>query len=148
MDDYSDVDILLVEDSPNDAEMTMRALKKGRIVNRIEWLRDGAAALDFILCRGEFAKRGPNQPRLILLDVKMPKVTGIEVLRVLKSEPSTKSIPVVMLTSSSQEIDIVQSYDLGVNSYIVKPVDFDKFIEEVSKLGIYWMLVNKSPGHN
>ena len=148
MDDYSDVDILLVEDSPNDAEMTMRALKKGRIVNRIEWLRDGAAALDFILCRGEFAKRGPNQPRLILLDVKMPKVTGIEVLRVLKSEPSTKSIPVVMLTSSSQEIDIVQSYDLGVNSYIVKPVDFDKFIEEVSKLGIYWMLVNKSPGHS
>lgn len=147
MDDYSGVDILLVEDSPNDAEMTMRALKKGRIANRIEWLRDGAAALDFIFCRGEFAGRPPDQPRLILLDLKMPKVTGIEVLRALKSDSNTKAIPVVILTSSSQEIDIVQSYDLGVNSYIVKPVDFDRFIEEVSKLGIYWMLVNKSPGH-
>ena len=142
---YSDLDILLVEDSPNDAEMTMRALKAGRVANRLEWVKDGAEALDFIMCRGAYEGRPQAHPKLILLDLKMPKVDGIEVLRVLKSDPRTKTIPVVMMTSSNTEIDIVNSYDLGVNSYIVKPVEFDKFVEQVSKLGIYWMVVNKVP---
>ena|SRR6266481_101435 len=145
MNDYSDLDILLVEDSPNDAEMTMRALKTGRVANRIEWVKDGAEALDFIFGTGPHEGRAQNHPRLILLDLKMPKVDGIEVLRVLKNDARTKTIPVVMMTSSNAEIDMLNSYDLGVNSYIVKPVEFDRFVEQVSKLGVYWMMVNKVP---
>jgi len=139
------VHILLAEDSETDAEMTMRALRKINLKNEIVWVKDGQAALDYIFHEGEFSDRPQRVPRLILLDLKMPKVDGIEVLQKLKSTDSTKKIPVVMLTSSAEEQDIVRSYDLGVNSYLVKPVEFDRFVEEVSKVGCYWVILNKLP---
>ncbi|WP_292468564.1 response regulator [Methanolobus sp.] len=140
----NEVEILLVEDNLNDVELALRALKKNNIANSIVVLEDGEKALDFIYCRGEYEGRDINShPRLILLDLKLPKVDGLEVLKVIKSDMNTKSIPVVMLTSSKQECDIVESYRLGVNSYIVKPVDFDNFVEAINKIGFYWLLMNE-----
>lgn len=140
------VDILLVEDNSNDLELTLRAFKKHRLTNRIFVVKDGAQALDFIFCKGAFADRKPAmQPRVVLLDLKLPKVDGLEVLGKMKSNERTKIIPVVVLTSSREEKDVVESYNLGVNSYIVKPLDFDKFIDSVAQLGLYWMLLNEPP---
>lgn|ERR1700687_3660368 len=140
------VEILLVEDNPNDVELTLHALKANNVANDIKVLRDGAEALDFIMCRGPFADRDINRgPKLILLDLKLPKVDGIEVLRQAKSDPRTKMIPIVVLTSSKQERDIVESYELGVNSYMLKPVDFAQFTESVRSLGLYWLVYNQAP---
>jgi two-component system, response regulator len=140
------VEILLVEDNPNDAEMAMRALKKNNIANNVAHVADGAEALDFIFARGAYSGRKiENSPKVILLDLKLPKVDGLEVLKIVKSDPRTKIIPVIVLTSSNEESDIIESYQLGVNSYIVKPVDFDKFVEAIKGLGLYWLLLNKSP---
>ena len=138
------VEILLVEDNPNDAELALYALEKNKLANRIEIVRDGADALDYIFCEGSYAgRRFDELPRLILLDLKLPKVDGIDVLRKLKADARTKSIPVVMLTSSREERDIVESYRLGVNSYIVKPVDFEQFTKAVQQIGFYWLLLNE-----
>lgn len=139
------VDILLAEDNPNDAELTIRALKKQRVTNNIIWVKDGAEALDYLLRRGAHAERPDDNIKLVLLDLKMPKVDGMDVLRAIKSDPSTRNIPVVVLTSSAEERDIVSSYDLGVNSYVVKPVTFEEFAAQVVKLGCYWTLSNKVP---
>jgi len=142
----NEVEILLVEDNPNDIELALRALKKNNLANRVFMVKDGAAALDFIFGRGEHKnRRAENAPRVILLDLKLPKVDGIEVLRAIRSDERTKYIPVVVLTSSSEERDIVETYRLGVNSYIVKPVNFEKFIEVVRELGYYWLLLNHQP---
>jgi CheY-like chemotaxis protein len=138
---HSPIEILLVEDNPNDVELALHALKKNNLSNRIEVVRDGAEALDFIFGKGVDSHR----PKVILLDLKLPKVDGLEVLKRLKSDPQTRSIPVVMLTSSREECDIVKSYQLGVNSYIVKPVDFEQFTEAVRQLGLYWLLMNQPP---
>ena len=140
------VEILLVEDNPNDVELALHALKKNNIANRIEVVRDGAEALDFIFCTGAYASRSMNNaPKVILLDLKLPKVDGLEVLRQIKADPRTRAIPVVVLTSSREDRDIVESYNLGVNSYIVKPVDFEQFNESVRQLGMYWLLLNQPP---
>ncbi len=142
----ADIEILLVEDNPNDAELTIRALKKNNLINKIIHLKDGAEALDFIYCEGAYqGQQRSVKPRVILLDLKMPKVNGIEVLRRLKSDPSTKQIPVVVLTSSNEDPDVATCYGLGVNSYIVKPVGFDNFTQAVAQLGFYWMLLNQPP---
>jgi two-component system response regulator len=134
------VEILLVEDNPDDAGLTIRALKKHNLANHLLHLQDGEEALNFLFS-GEI-----NQlPKLILLDLKMPKVDGIEVLRKIKSDPNKKVIPVVLLTSSKEEKDIIESYKLGVNAYIVKPVDFDKFVQAISELGFFWLLLNEPP---
>jgi CheY-like chemotaxis protein len=145
MTEFENVEILLVEDNPTDAELTMRALSKKNLANNLVWVKDGVEALDFIFCRGQYENRANLTPKLILLDLKLPKIDGIEVLRTIKADARTRTIPVVMLTSSHEERDIVESYQLGVNSYIVKPVDFDKFLEMVSQVGLYWALVNKVP---
>lgn len=142
---FENVEILLVEDNPTDAELTMRALKKKNLANNLVWVKDGVEALDFLFCKGQYQDRVSCAPKLILLDLKLPKIDGIEVLRTLKTDAKTRAVPVVMLTSSNEERDIVESYQLGVNSYIVKPVDFDKFLEMVSQVGLYWSLVNKVP---
>ena len=142
---FEDVDILLVEDNPNDAELAMRALRKGRLANNISWVKDGAEALEFIFRTGAYAERPDQNPKLILLDLKLPKVDGIEVLKRIKADERTRVIPVVMVTSSAEGRDIVESYKLGVNSYVVKPVEFDHFSETVAKAGFYWMLMNKTP---
>lgn len=140
------VEILLVEDNPNDVELTLYALRKNNLVNRIEVVRDGAEALDFLFCTGAHAHRTmENNPRVILLDLKLPKVDGLEVLKRLKADARTRTIPVVVLTSSREERDIVESYRLGVNSYIVKPVDFGQFTQAVQQLGLYWLLLNQPP---
>ena len=137
------VEILLVEDSPSDAELALHALKRHHLANRIEVVRDGAEALDFIFCTGAYAHRNAqDNPKVILLDLKLPKVDGLEVLQRVKSDARTRMIPVVILTSSREERDIVESYQLGVNSYIVKPVDFEQFTEAVRQLGLYWLLLN------
>jgi two-component system response regulator len=139
----TELEILLVEDNPNDAELTIRALTKNNISNKIVHLKDGAEALHFIFGTGQFEKRNiNNKPKVILLDLKMPKVDGIEVLRRIKADDSTKAIPVVVLTSSKEDPDVKTCYELGVNSYIVKPVGFDSFIKSVSELGLYWLLLN------
>jgi len=141
----NDVEILIVEDSLDDANLTIRSLKKSNIVNHIHHVKDGAEALDFIFARGDYASRSNEpKPKLILLDLKMPKVNGIEVLAEIKSRPDTKSIPVVILTSSAEDPDIKKCYELGANSYITKPVEFDGFVKSVKDLGYYWIMLNKS----
>jgi CheY-like chemotaxis protein len=146
MNQPSQTEILLVEDSQDDLDMTLRALRKANMANHIEIARDGAEALDFIFCEGEHAARKiENTPKLILLDLKLPKVSGMEVLRRIKSDPRTRMTPVVMLTSSKEQKDVIESYGLGTNSYIVKPVDFESFAEAVQKLGMYWLLLNQPP---
>jgi CheY-like chemotaxis protein len=140
------VEILLVEDNTSDEELTTEALRSYYLANNIEIVRDGAEALDYIFHTGAFADRAAgDRPKVVLLDLKLPKVDGLEVLRRMKSDPRTRSIPVVMLTSSREECDIVESYRLGVNSYIVKPVDFAQFTEVVRQLGLYWLLLNQPP---
>ena len=140
----NDVQILMVEDNATDAELVLRAFKKHNLANHVHWVKDGEEALDFIFSRGEYCDRKENQrPKLVLLDLKLPKVDGLEVLRQMKADDNTKVIPVVVLTSSEEEQDMVDSYRLGVNSYITKPVDFDKFVESVSELGLYWLLLNQ-----
>jgi two-component system response regulator len=140
------VKILLVEDNPNDVELTLHALRASNLANDIKVVRDGAEALDFIMCRGAFSERDIRDgPSVILLDLKLPKVDGIEVLRQAKADPRTKAIPIVILTSSTQDKDIVESYQLGVNSYIAKPVDFQQFTESVRQLGLYWLVYNQPP---
>jgi len=144
--DHDAVEILLVEDNPNDAELTLRALKKHNLANHVVHVTDGAEALDFLFARGAFtARRIGDGPRVIILDLKLPKVDGLEVLKAVKNDPVTRGIPVVVLTSSREESDIVESYRLGVNSYIVKPVDFEKFVVAVRDLGLYWLLLNQPP---
>ncbi len=139
-----EVEILLVEDNPNDAEMALRALKKNNLSNKVLIVKDGEEALDYLYSRGKFAAKNlSSRPKIILLDLKLPKVDGKEVLRAIKSDPEKRMIPVVVLTSSQEESDIFESYQLGVNSYIVKPVDFDKFADAVRDLGLYWLLLNK-----
>ena len=136
--------ILLVEDNPSDAELTMRALKKAHVTNDVHVVRDGAEALEFLFGEGAYAARaGSALPRVVLLDLKLPKVDGLEVLRRVKADERTKLIPVVVLTSSREESDLVASYHLGANSYIVKPVDSDKFFEAVHQVGLYWLLLNE-----
>jgi two-component system response regulator len=138
------VEILLVEDTPQDLELTLRALHKGNLVNRISVARDGVEAIEFMFGEGEHAGRNlEDGPKVILLDLKLPRMDGLEVLRRIKSDPRTKSIPVVVLTSSKEQSDVVASYDLGVNSYIVKPVNFDRFAAAVREVGMYWLLLNQ-----
>ena len=141
-----EVEILLVEDNASDAEMTIHALKKNNLANKLLHVKDGAAALDFIFAEGEYSYRQiENMPKVILLDLKMPKVNGIEVLEKIRADERTKRIPVVVLTSSKEDPDIKKCYDLGVNSYVVKPVAFDEFQKAISDLGLYWMIVNQHP---
>lgn len=141
------VDILLVEDNPYDAELTIRALKKRNLANRLFLVEDGAAALDFIHCRGQYVARdASHSPRVVLLDIKLPKLNGLEVLKAIKSDARHHTIPVVMVTSSREDPDIKAAYDLGANSYVVKPVEFDAFMEAMSQIGFYWLLVNQVPG--
>ena len=137
-----------MEDNPSDVELTLHSLKSSKLSNQIEVVRDGAEALEFIFCTGTYAHRNiENSPKMVLLDLKLPKVDGLEVLRAVKSDPRTRPIPVVVLTSSGEERDIIESYQLGVNSYIVKPVDFEQFTSVVRQLGFYWLLFNQSPRH-
>ena len=140
------VEILLVEDNPEDLELTLRALRMANLGNHISIARDGAEAIEFIFCEGPHSGRKIEDiPKLILLDLKLPKVDGLEVLRRIKGDPRTKKIPVVALTSSKEQSDVINSYNLGVNSYIVKPVNFEGFAEAVQKLGMYWLLLNQPP---
>jgi CheY-like chemotaxis protein len=140
------VEILLVEDNPNDLALTQRALKKARLANNLHVCRDGEEALEFLFGGGDQCNLSNGQlPRVVLLDLKLPKVDGLEVLRRMKSDPRTRTIPVVMLTSSKEQKDVVESYNLGVNSYIVKPVNFEGFSAAVEQLGMYWLLVNQAP---
>lgn len=144
--ELQEVEILLVEDNPRDAEMTMRALRKNNFLNQLHWVKDGEEALDFLFCRETYADRNRNQtPKVVLLDIKMPKVDGIEVLRQVKADEQLRAIPVVVMTSSNEERDVVESYRLGVNSFIVKPVEFSSFMETVAKIGLYWILTNRVP---
>jgi len=142
---YQHVEILLVEDSPADAEMTLRTLRKRGIANRVEWVRDGVEAIEYLFREGRHAGRTEGQPRLVLLDLKMPLMDGLQVLERMKADARTQAIPVVMMTSSREEGDVLASYRLGVNSYVVKPVDFAEFAEVVSRVGMYWMITNETP---
>jgi CheY-like chemotaxis protein len=137
--------ILLVEDNPNDAELTMEALSRHNLANDVTWVHDGAEALDYLYCRDKFAGRKCSDLVVILLDLKLPKVDGLEVLRTIKSDERLRFIPVVVLTSSREERDLVESYKLGVNAYVVKPVDFSDFINAVRELGVFWALINEPP---
>ena len=146
MDNIHNIEILLVEDSLEDANLVIRSLKKSNLGNSIKHLKDGEEAIDFIFARGRFAERNVNdKPKLILLDLKMPKVTGLEVLRMLKADERTKTIPIVIMTSSREDKDLVESYELGVNAYVVKPVAFENFSKAVVELGMFWLMVNQSP---
>jgi two-component system response regulator len=144
------VEILLVEDNPNDVQLTLHALKRHRLANRVLVVRDGVEALEFLFATGAYAdRRNAESPRLVMLDLKLPRVDGMEVLRAIRGNPRTRTIPVVMLTSSREERDIAETYDLGANSYIVKPVDFEQFTEAVRQLGMYWVLLNqRAPATN
>ncbi len=144
MTDKDVVDILIVEDDPRDAELTLRALRKNNLANHVYVAEDGEEALDFFFCRGKFAGRSLNSPpKVVLLDLKLPKVNGLEILKAIKSDSRTRHIPVVIVTSSGEEPDVRKAYELGVNSYVIKPVDFDKFVSAMSSLGLYWLLVNQ-----
>jgi two-component system, response regulator len=146
MEGLEQVEILLVEDNPADAEMTLRALRRNNLANKVHWVKDGEQALEFLFRTGAYAARDPaTVPKLVMLDIKMPKVDGIEVLRRIKADESTRTIPVVVMTSSNEERDVVESYRLGVNSYIVKPVQFEAFLETVAKIGLYWVISNRVP---
>jgi len=145
VDDFEAVEILLVEDSDADAELIIRALRKSSLVNKVVRLRDGVEAIEFVFHEGVFSKRGGGQPRLILLDLKMPRLGGIDVLRRLKGDERTKLIPVVVLTSSAEEQDVLDSYKLGVNSYLVKPVEFSAFTSVITQTGLYWAVMNRIP---
>lgn len=140
------VQILLVEDSATDAELTLRALKKSHLANHLVWVKDGAEALDFIYGTGTYADTPPHNPKVILLDLKLPKISGLEVLRRLKNDDRTKGIPIVVLTSSKESPDVEESYRLGVNSFVSKPVEFEAFFKTIAELGMYWLLVNRVPG--
>ncbi len=141
-----DEEILLVEDNPDDLELTLHALRSERLKNYVHVVRDGEEALDFLFCRRPYANRSFERPvHLVLLDLKLPKVDGMEVLRVLKSDPRTRRIPVIILTSSREEMDLINGYELGANSYVQKPVDFDQFRAAVRQLGLYWLVVNVPP---
>ncbi|HEY4081041.1 MAG TPA: response regulator [Burkholderiaceae bacterium] len=142
---YDQVEILLVEDSPNDAELAMRALRKGGLANKLLWVKDGEEALDYIFRQGQYAERDEGSPRLVLLDLKMPRVDGTEVLQKVKSHEATRRIPIVIMTSSQEESDMVRSYDLGANSYVVKPLDFTAMVEVVRQAGFYWLAINQMP---
>jgi two-component system response regulator len=142
---FEQVEILLVEDNAEDAEMTLRALRKKNLANQVHWVKDGEEALEYLFCSGQYAGRNPSHPpKLVLLDIKMPKIDGIEVLRRVKGS-ELKTIPVVVMTSSNEERDVLESYRLGVNSYIVKPVQFEAFLETVASIGLYWLLTNRAP---
>jgi CheY-like chemotaxis protein len=141
-----EVEILLVEDNPTDAELCIRALKKNNLANKLVWVKDGAEALDFLFAAGNYADRSVScPPKVVLLDLRLPKVDGMEVLRKVKEDERTRLVPVVVLTSSKEDRDVAESYKLGVNSYISKPVEFDEFARTVSELGLYWLLVNRPP---
>jgi len=139
------IEILLVEDNPNDEMLALHAFKRQKIANDVHVVRDGVEALEYIFCTGAYAKRTIENPKLILLDLKLPKIDGIEVLRRIRSDPRTRLIPVVVLTTSSEDRDIAEAYKLGVNSYIVKPVDFDQFNDVTNRLGFYWLILNHQP---
>lgn len=140
------VEVLLAEDNPSDVELTLRAFKKNNLTNKIHVVTDGAQALDFVFCTGPYAGRDiKSPPKVILLDLKLPKIGGKEVLKRIKSDARTRTIPVVILTSSQEEVDVFESYDSGANSYIVKPVDFEKFVKKIAELGLYWIFTNKPP---
>ena len=142
----NEVEILLVEDNPTDAELCIRALKKNNLANKLVWVKDGEEALDFIFAGGKYTDREmENKPKVMLLDLRLPKVDGMEVLRRVKSDERTRIIPVVVLTSSKEDRDITESYRLGVNSYISKPVEWEAFVSVISELGLYWLLLNKPP---
>jgi two-component system, response regulator len=143
---YGEIEILLVEDNPADVELTLHALRANKLANHVHIAHDGEQALNFLLCQGEYADRDPsNQPRLVLLDLKIPKISGIEVLKAMKANPATRPIPVVILTSSKEASDTSGCYQLGVNSYIQKPVNFEEFQQTAGQLGLYWLLVNTPP---
>ncbi len=147
MTEQNEVEILLVEDNPHDAELALRALDKHRLANNVIHVTDGEQALDFLYARGAYSDRNKtHRPKVVLLDLKLPKVDGIDVLRSVKADPDLKVIPIVVLTSSREDRDIIESYRLGVNSYIVKPVDFEQFVVAVRDLGMYWLLLNQKPG--
>lgn len=144
--EVKEVEILLVEDNPTDGELAIRALKKAGLANNLVWVKDGAEALEFLFATGAYAGRNVAcPPKVVLLDLRLPKVDGMEVLRQVKADERTKFIPVVVLTSSKEDRDVAESYKLGVNSYISKPVEFDAFAKTVSELGLYWLLVNRPP---
>jgi CheY-like chemotaxis protein len=143
---HDEVEILLVEDNPTDAELTIDALREGNLANHLVWVKDGAEALDFVFRRGAYAQRPDDSPpKVIMLDLRLPKVDGLEVLKILRENDSTRLIPVVVLTSSQEERDVTESYGLGVNSFVSKPVEFETFAKVVAQLGLYWLLVNRPP---
>lgn len=142
----SPVDILLVEDNPDDIDLTLYALRRNNLANAVHIVRDGEAALDFIFCRGTYSVRAQDgPPKVVLLDLKLPKVDGLEVLRIVKNDPTTRALPIVVMTSSREQRDMVEGYQLGVNSYIQKPVDFEEFRNLIKQLGFYWLVVNQAP---
>ena len=143
MEEFDQIDILLVEDNPLDAELTMRGLKDQKLANKITWVKDGEEALDYVFRRGAYAERKDGGPRLILLDLKMPRVGGIEVTKAIKGDERTKRIPIVIMTSSKEENDIIDSYNLGANSYIVKPLDFGALADVARQAGFYWLAINR-----
>ena len=144
--EHSDIDIVLVEDNSNDAEITIRSLKKHHLANKLIWLKDGVEALDFVLAKGEYASRNiKDLPKVIFLDLKLPKIDGLEVLEKIRNNEDTKQIPIVVLTSSKEEQDVVKSYNYGVNSYIVKPVEFENFAKAIAEVGFYWLVTNITP---
>jgi CheY-like chemotaxis protein len=142
---FEQIEILLVEDNPLDAELTMTALQGDKVANHITWVKDGQQALDYLFRTGEYTQREDVPPRLVLLDLKMPKVNGIEVLNAIKADERTRRIPVVVMTSSEEESDLTKTYDLGVNSYVVKPLDFNALADVVRQAGYYWLAINRSP---
>lgn len=147
--DTSNIEIILIEDNPHEAELAIRSLKRNNLVNKLTHIDDGADALDFLLMKGKYADSSPPvSTRLVLLDLNLPRVSGLEILRALKSNPATRVIPIIVLTSSREEKDIVESYQLGVNSYIVKPVNFESFSKTIAELKMYWLLLNQWPPHN